>query len=275
MVLAALISAALHAAWNAALRTAPDPATAFGAMVISAGVWASLALPFVGLPSVAVWPWFAASVVLNVIAMRLLVAAYARASFAIAYPIARGLYPPLLIVPSIALFGEVLSMLAFAGLALVSVAILLLLMLARDAGPRSTAGVGFAVLAAAVTAGYVACDVAGARSAGSMAAYAFTISVANGIIFGALLHFEGRHPLTYILKNPGFAFGWSLVSNLSYLLVLYAFTVAPAAPVAAIRETSILFATAYAALFLREHLRPLHWIAGVVATLGVMLLRLG
>lgn len=275
IILAALGSAALHAAWNAAVRASPDPTDAFGALVIGGGLWGIVGVLVVGLPSFSMWPWFLGSVVLNALAMRLMVASYERLAFAIAYPVTRGLYPPLLVAIAFFLFGEVPTGAAAAGIAVICVAILVLAVLARDTGPRALQGVALALAAAGVTAAYVACDVSAARVAGSPYAYAFTVSIANAVAFGGLLMLEGRRPVKALLARPVFGAVGSAASSASYLLIMAAFTIAPAAPVAALRETSILFATVYAALFLGERLKPVHWLASGLATAGVMLMRLG
>jgi drug/metabolite transporter (DMT)-like permease len=275
IVLAALASAALHAAWNAAVRSSPDAAEGYGALVIAAGVVGALAIPFTGVPALEAWPWMAAATTLNAVAMRLIAAAYVRTGFALAYPIARGFYPPLLLLAGVAMFGEWPSAGGIAGLALVSAAILALVALAREGGRRGSVGALFALGGAAVTAAYVACDVAALRVSGSVWAYAATISAVNGVVFGAFLMVEGKRPLASFARRPAFAFGWSVASMASYLLVLYGFAHAPAALVAAVRETSVLFATAYAALLMGERLRPIHWLASGLATAGVVMIRLG
>lgn len=275
VVLAALLSAALHAAWNAAARARPDAGDAFASFVIAAGIWAALALPFVGLPATASLPWLAAGVVANVIGMRCLVAAYERTSFAIAYPVARGLYPPIVLVLGLVVLGDAPGLLGITGILCVSAGLLLLTSAARSAGGRDMRGLGFAALAALMTAAYVACDVIGIRVSGNVLGYAACISFANAIVFGGMMMWEGRRPIRALVTRPVSAFGWSAGSILSYLLVLWGFTLAPAALVSSIRETSVLFATFFAALFLKETLRPVHWAASALAFLGVVLIRLG
>jgi drug/metabolite transporter (DMT)-like permease len=61
---------------------------------------------------------------------------------------------------------------------------------------------------------------------------------------------------------------------LSYGIVLWAMTVAPIAIVAALRETSVLFGTVLAVVFLKEQLRPLRIGAALMIVCGLMLIRL-
>ena len=59
------------------------------------------------------------------------------------------------------------------------------------------------------------------------------------------------------------------------LLVLYAFTHGPTGPVAVLRETSVLFATAFAAWMLAERVGRIEWLSAMIAVAGITLLRLG
>jgi len=270
-----LVSAALHAAWNAAARNTPDPATGLGAIVITAGVLALVLMPFTGLPALASVPWLVVSVLLYVVAMRFLLAAYARTSFAIAYPTVRGVYPPIVLMIAIGLFGELPGAYGIGGIALVSTAMLLLALASRGGGAVALRGLGYALLSACVIAFCIICDAAGARASGAPLAYACASSALNAVVFGGMLVLEGKRPFGYIRARPGYVVFWAVASMISYMLVLYAYSIAPAALVSALRETSVLFATIYAAFLLKERLGPLHWLASLVATAGVVLIRLG
>jgi drug/metabolite transporter (DMT)-like permease len=60
----------------------------------------------------------------------------------------------------------------------------------------------------------------------------------------------------------------------SYGIALWAMTLAPVAAIAALRETSILFATAIAALFLRERVGRWRWVAAALIACGAVAMRL-
>ncbi len=70
-------------------------------------------------------------------------------------------------------------------------------------------------------------------------------------------------------------FTLSAASMTSFLLYIWAVTVSPIALAAALRETSVVFATLIAAFILKEHIRPLHWAAAGLALAGVVAIRLG
>jgi drug/metabolite transporter (DMT)-like permease len=273
LVAVVLLSAALHAGWNAAAR-AQDHPDAFSGIILASAIWGLAALSLVGLPAAASLPWLALGIVTNVVGMRLVLAAYERTGFAIAYPVARGLAPPFVLIGVGFATAEWPGLLGVFGLGLVSVSVLIFARIAAKAGQRDLTGLLFAVGGALTAAGYIVSDVIGVRLSGDPVAYLVLISIANGVVFAALQTWEGRKPWRFVLERPLVAFGWSIASNLSYIIVLYGFTVASPALVAALRETSVLFAAAFATLFLKERLVPMHWLAIVVALAGVVAIRL-
>ncbi len=64
------------------------------------------------------------------------------------------------------------------------------------------------------------------------------------------------------------------VSVGAYWIVVWAFTQAPLGLVAALRETSVLFAMLIAALVLREPVGPRRWAAAALIAGGIALMRL-
>jgi drug/metabolite transporter (DMT)-like permease len=60
-----------------------------------------------------------------------------------------------------------------------------------------------------------------------------------------------------------------------YAVVIYAMTLAPMARIAALRETSVVFAALIGAVFLKEPVARLRIVAAVIVAAGVMTLFLG
>ena len=90
LVAAALLSALLHASWNAAVKASGDAPQAMAAQMYAAGLIALGALVWVGLPAWAALPWMAVSVSFSLGSVALLLRAYRHIAFGIAYPITRG-----------------------------------------------------------------------------------------------------------------------------------------------------------------------------------------
>ena len=65
-----------------------------------------------------------------------------------------------------------------------------------------------------------------------------------------------------------------MLSLVAYWIVIWAMTVAPIAMVAALRETSVLFAALIAVIILKEPLRATRILAAVLIVAGLALIRL-
>jgi drug/metabolite transporter (DMT)-like permease len=273
--LAALGSAVLHAAWNAAARRRADPGQGFAVIIYAAGVVAAPLLLITGLPDPKCFPWLAGSIAFNILTMRAMMAAYRRAPFAVSYPIARGLTPPLVAITAAIVNAELPSRIAWLGIATISVALVMLAGRAIRVRETPASGVLLAAASSVFAAGYVFMDAQGVRASGSVLAYGVAVPLLNGVTLGALGAAEGRPPWKLPFREWRFGFAACSLSFASYLLVLYAFTHGPTGPVAALRETSVLFATAFAAFMLAERVGRIEWISAGLAVAGIALLRLG
>ncbi len=178
-VLAALLSALLHAGWNAAVKTSREPTRAMTAQMLLSALPVLPGLLWVGLPAAAAWPWIAASTCLNVLTVSALLRAYALGGFGIVYPVVRAV-AVLLVVPLAAgLAGDRIGVGALAGvLAIVASLAVLAWDAARDKGVTMQA-LGWTLVAGFGTAACVICDGQGVRVAGSPWAYGFVVSATN------------------------------------------------------------------------------------------------
>jgi drug/metabolite transporter (DMT)-like permease len=174
-----------------------------------------------------------------------------------------------------ATLGETLSPLSWAGVLGVSCGVLAL-GLSRHAldSPRA---VGFALANAVVIAVYTVVDALGVRASGHALQYVVALFALDGWPF-ALMVFARRGGATvwpYARVRWPVASLAAAASLGSYGIALWAMTRAPVATVAALRETSVLFAALLGTWFLKEAftLRRAVGTAAIVA--GVMALRMG
>jgi drug/metabolite transporter (DMT)-like permease len=272
--LAVLASALLHASWNAFARVQGNPGHALAVGVMVSGIVSIPAMLFVGLPDAPALPWLVAGVIINSAGIRVMMAAYRRIPFGLAYPVARAGIPLMALPMSLVLFDEQLRFGPALGVLAIAVAILLLALTVDRSGERQMTGLGFALLASLAGAGYVACDAMGVRLSGNGYAYAFAVAVGNGIALALMMWFEKLPPHRLIIDNFSVGCRISFVSMLSFMLYVWALLHAPIALVAALRETSVLFATIIAAVFLRERIGPLHWMSACLAVGGIAAIRL-
>ncbi|MDQ1813401.1 DMT family transporter [Massilia sp. CCM 9210] len=256
-VLVVLLAAVLHASWNALVKAGPDKLLSTVLVAAGAGALATLVLPFVALPAAASWPWLAGSVCCHVASYRLVAAAYAHGDMGHAYPLMRGSAPLLVALAGVTLHGESLRWLQYGAIALICGGVLAMSLQGRAAAtPAARRATSFALLNAVLIACYTLIDGAGVRLSGAPVAYTLWLfALTAGLLLLALA--GKRHALLAYGRqywNTGLLGGFGTMA--SYGLALWAMTMAPVAVVAALRETSILFAAIIARVFLREQLGP-------------------
>ncbi|MCO4319724.1 DMT family transporter [Phyllobacterium sp. 21LDTY02-6] len=276
IILVVLFAAFLHASWNAVVKSEGDKFLNTVVVVSSAGLIAAIALPFLPPPAWSSVPFLLASGVTQVIYLILVAAAYRSGDMSQAYPIMRGTAPLIVAIASGPLIGEVLSLQKWAGIGLICGGVLALALEARRRAGASPATTLLALANALVIASYTLIDGIGVRQSGAPAAYTMWVFVLNALpLFlwtiimrkGQLWpHLRGRTRLATI----------GGVGTLgSYGLALWAMTMAPVAVIAALRETSILFAVVISAFFLREKIGMTRLAAVALIAAGAAVMRLG
>lgn len=270
--LAVLLGAGLHASWNAIVKGGRDKQLTTVLVASGSALVAIVLLPFLTPPDPASWPYIAASAVTQVLYFALVAAVYGVAEMSLVYPLMRGTAPVLVALAGYFLLGEHLSPGSWVGIALICSGVLGMALGARGA---SRAGVLMALANACVIATYTLIDGAGVRLSGAPASYAMWLFLLNAIplILWALLA-RRRAFIAYLRDNAGLGLIGGLGNLGSYGLALWAMTQAPIAVVAALRETSILFAIAIAGLILAERISAQRLACAGLIALGAATLRL-
>ncbi|MGZ5215754.1 MAG: EamA family transporter [Caldimonas sp.] len=279
IVAAVLLAALLHASWNALVKSGSDKALDMALIhVLGCGVGLALVLA-VGLPRTEALPWLAASVVIHIGYYVTVVGAYQHGELGFAYPIMRGTAPLLVALLSGRLIGEHLPLAAWLGVAAISSGVLLICLTrsARATGSRGHA-MAYALANAAIIAAYTIVDGIGVRTSGNALQYVALLFLLDGLPYFSIVMWQRRAALP-----PVFAFmrqRWpvallgSFASLGAYGIALWAMTRAPVASVAALRETSVLFAALIGMLMLKERFRFQRAIGTGAIVAGVMALRL-
>jgi drug/metabolite transporter (DMT)-like permease len=273
LVAAALLSAFLHAGWNAAVKSSRDPTAVMTAQMVFGGVISLPLLFWFGLPDRAAWPWIAASTLCNVATLAAMLRAYALGGFGVVYPIMRAV-SVLLVVPLAALLaGDQLGLAALVGIGIITLA---LGALAVDAGrdqSLSATALCWTLLAGLGTAAYILCDAQGVRAAGSPLAYGLTVAVTNAAAM--LLRQRDAKPWAMSSHVWTLAIPLAAASMTSYLLIIWVWSQAAIAPAAALRDTSAIFAVLIAVFILKEPFTRTRILAVLLAAAAIPLLRLG
>lgn len=231
-----LASAFLHAGWNALVAGAKDThATAAVAMLTGVAVFAVPAALTWRVEAEA-WPYIGGSAVLELAYFALLAAVYARADYSFAYPVARGAAPVIVLIISIVALGADLSVLAVLGILAVTGGVLLV----RGVGDNTpdAPSVGLALAVGACIAGYTLVDDHGVEHAAPIPYFVVVLGL-SAIPYALVV---GPQRLKAATDRRSLPAGAGMAA--AYILVLAALERAPAAPVAALRESSVLLAGA-------------------------------
>lgn len=275
VVAAVLFGALLHASWNAMVKSSRDKALDTATIHVVGSV---LALPLaflLGWPPAAAWPFILTSAAIHIAYYTALTGAYKHGDLGLTYPLMRGTAPLLVALSAASILGETLSPLSWVGVVGISCGVLAL-GLSRHAidSPRAVA---FALANAVVIALYTVVDALGARTSGNALQYVVALFVIDGWPFALIVFLRRGGPVVwpYVQARWPVAALGAAASLGSYGIALWAMTRAPVATVAALRETSVLFAALLGVWFLKEafNLRRAAGTAAIVA--GVMALRMG
>ena len=284
VVLAVLLGAALHAGWNALVKSSGDkPLDTALVHLMGAGVALPLLL-IMGLPGPAGLPYIAASLFIHVGYYIALAGAYQHGDLGLTYPIMRGFAPLLVALGSGSLIGEVPSLAAWAGVLGITTGVALVGLARPGEALHHRKALMFAFANAGIIAVYTVVDGLGVRAevaaGGSALRYVMLLFVLDGIAYPLLVWLkrgpEGRaHILAYARSRWPLATLGGSASIGSYAIALWAMTRAPVASVAALRETSVLFAAVLGTVLLKERFGLQRAIGTAVIVAGVVALRIG
>jgi drug/metabolite transporter (DMT)-like permease len=274
VALAVLVAALLHASWNALLKSGNDVLLDTAAIVIGGGVVALPLLLIVPPPAPASWPYIGASALTHIAYYLLMVNAYRTGDLSLVYPLMRGTAPLITAVLAIVLLNEWPGPLSWLGIALISLGVFALALRTVDHVP-SRAAVSFALANAVVIASYTIIDGRGARVAQDAWSYICWLFVVDALPFTLMVAYARRGTFVRAMIDRRWRglIGGGL-SAAAYAISVWAMTQAPVALVAALRETSVLFAALIGARILRERLTRRRWAGACAIVLGALALKL-
>lgn len=275
LVALVLFAALVHASWNAVVKSSGDRVLTFTAIHLTGTALGTVAIFFVGLPDVHVWPYLLVSALVHNLYYVFLLISYKLGDLSEVYPIARGSSPLLVALGAMVVAGEVPTVVGFGGIALVSVGIVSLTF-----GRGKPTRAGMKPLLAAFCTGvlissYTVLDGLGMRAGASPWPYIVWLNFLEGIPFGLYVLARRRTDVAPFLRaswKPALAGG--CLTTIAYGIALFALTQGGMAHVSALRETSVLFAAVIGSLILKEGFGAARIISALIITAGIVVLQI-
>jgi drug/metabolite transporter (DMT)-like permease len=272
---AVLCGAVFHACWNAIIKAQDDHSLAALVVAVFAGCFGLPLMLVLPSPPPAAWPYLVASSLIHVGYFALVGFAYRSMDLGVAYPLTRGSAPLLTATIAFLFLSEALAWNGWLAIVILASGIVTL---SADAlirgGLTKQAAIAVAINAGVIVT-YTLVDGLGARVTGSGVIYGAWLSV--GTAFCVFLFALATRRRAFFEEAgkiwlPGLIAG--VLTLASYAIVLWAMTQAPIGLVAALRETSVLFAAIIGARLFGEPFGPRRWMALVLIVGGIILLKL-
>lgn len=271
---AVLLAAFMHAVWNAFLKADGDKLLSVTGIVCATGIIAIPLVPFVGLPAVESWPYIGLSVAAHFFYYVFLSQAYRYGEFAQVYPIARGTAPFLVVLWSVFILREPMTLLELGTIGGVIFGIMVFASRGVETLAHNSRLFVFILLTTISIACYTLFDGTGGRLSQNIPAYMVWLSVID--VIPILLFTLSRRSVKLVYDK---VFHWrsffaAAVALSAYWMVVWAMTQAPIALVAALRETSIIIATLIGTFYFKEKSGHRRFVAATVICISITVLKL-
>ena len=267
-----LASALMHATWNAIVKLSGERLAVMAVIDTLCCAIALALTPLVTFPPPAAWPFLAASALLAIGYKFALLGAYRHGDFSQAYPLMRGSSPLLLALITVVLGLETLPLAGYAGIATISLGLFALI----DWRSGSRVLVLFAIGAGAILAVATLIDGTAVRGYSDPFTYLVWLEVFEHLALPLFALLRRRPAYLGVLRGQWRMAGIAAVNRIgSYGLMVFAMSLAAIAPLAALRETSVIFAALIGYFVLKEPFGARRSTATALVLLGVFLLQAG
>jgi uncharacterized membrane protein len=267
-------AAILHATWNMLVKSDGDKLAVMGMIAVTEAMISLVLIPLVPFPSPESWPFLVVAVTLHVSYKLFLFKSYQHGDLSHVYPIARGVAPLIVALLSVVIVGETLSPASQIGVMCIGIGIISLAFTRGFQVRDERRALLYALMTGCFIASYTVVDGLGARAAGSPHGYMVWVTLFDAPPFLALcVVLRGKA----IFEAPRTSWRRGVLAGIcsyaAFWTVIWALTLAPMAPVAALREASIIFAVLFGVVFLRESMNFARLMATGAVLTGAVLLR--
>ncbi len=275
VLLVILAAAFLHATWNFFVKRSEDKYRGMSAVVLGHAPAAMAMIVLTPLPHVDSYPYIFAGAMLHIGYQMFLLNSYRFGNLSSVYPIARGIAPFLVAGFSVVFLGVDFGIFELLAITCIAVGLISLAFGGKKGSRGNLRGSILAIATGSFIASYTLVDGLGAREAGNALGFYGWLSTINALIFSVIMRWARPGLVkTTVCTDWRMTLSLGSISFLAYALAIWAFTMAPIALVAALRETSIVFAFFLGACFLKEKITILKFLSILLIVCGVIMLRI-
>ncbi len=274
---AVLLAAALHAVWNALIKVSGDRLVIMAVTTATTSILVIPLLFYLPLPAPDSWPYLISSACIHTFYMLVLIKAYGLGDFAQVYPLSRGSAPLLTAMLGFLLLNESMQISEMLGMLLI-IAGIFGLALETSAGvlQLSRPALFYSLLTGLCITAYSLVDGMGVRLSGNSLSFILWMFFLDGFLVPLVAFARRPRQLLVdtikIVWKPGLMV--SLLSTIGYAIIVWAFSQERIAPIAVLRETSVLFAMLISVLFIKEGFSALRALIIGLILGGIILLGL-
>jgi len=271
---AIIFAAFLHAVWNAMVKKEDDKYVSVTAIVLGHVPISIAVIFFTPMLSVQSIPYIFISAVFLTGYEWCLLSAYRLEEYTKVYPIARGTAPIFIVILSLLLFDVSILKFELIGILIISFGIIIL-GFQNIKTFKNFSAVVYALGTGLFISGYSITDGYGGRASASPLNYTAWLMILNAIIFLILLRIMNKPGIVkkVLSKGKKILFIGGTLSYIVYGTIIWAFTQASVPTVAALRESSIIFALLIGTFFLKEKFTLIKTAAVLTIFFGVILLK--
>ena len=260
-----LAAAVVHALWNLLTAQAGESQVAAGVALAAGGLAFAPVAALTWDVGAEALPYAVASVALELAYLALLATGYQRAPLSVVYPVARGAAPVIVLVVGAVALGSSPPLGAAAGVVAVGAGVLLVR--GRDGGRDARRGLRLGLVVAACIAGYTLVDNAALEHAAPVPYLELVLVPTATLYLAGAAVLRGPRAIAAEVRPAAIVAGLGMFG--AYALALAALDRAEAAPVAAVRESSVVMATGLAAVALGERVDRRRWAGAVLVVAGI------
>ncbi|MDZ4301545.1 MAG: EamA family transporter [Pseudomonas sp.] len=270
-----LVAALLHATWNTLIKFSGERLLVIACMDSVALLFVLLAVGFVSLPPLEIWPWIIASALFELLYRYLLIQAYRVGDLGLVYPLMRGLSPLVVLALTLVFAGEVLSTQQIVGILLIPFGMLCLLWQGGGGDRLPWSMLPVVALIGLCIGCYTFLDGQALRRWSHPLDYLVWLTLLSAWPFPLLAMVRKRAAFSLFWRTQwrlGLSVGLCVL--LSYALVLWAMQLGSIAEAAALREVSVILVVLFGMRDLKEPFGRSRLLACGLVLIGMLVMKL-